>query len=162
MSQLDSYEGWHFASCQPHPVVEAYKGQAVVSWYGNIERQLIALVDKYRNNRQPEDAAKVEQFLITWRRNEISGSINRSTIEKLEAAAAQLAVDGWKSQTYFSSLRDQLRKLIASEEELPRLPDNGRPPRREAPTGMLGAQEKQPAEPLPAEVNPPGGTPPAA
>lgn len=169
---IDSYESWARVAVLPDPEVapinEAFRGQDIVVWYGGIERQLISLVDKYRNSKQFEDASKVEQYLITWRRHQITGSINRSSIESLESAAAQLAVDGWKSQNYFSALRDQLRKLVASEEELPRLPDDS--VANELPTGggrrrpstMFGGSEtKKPAPPegKPKETPALGGTP---
>ena len=159
---IDSFEAWHFISVTGDPVVplcEAFRGQDIVTWYGSIERQIQAMVDKYRNNKQFEDAAKAEQFLITWRRHQITGSINRGPIEALEAAAAQMAVDKWKSQNYFGALRDQLRKLVASEEELPRMPDasvaNMPPSGMPGPTGAFGGTELEPSASNPAGEAPP-------
>lgn len=98
---------------------EAYAGTDIVAWHGNIERQLIGMETDYRNLKNHAYADKIHTFLQTWRDNPITGSMNIETLEILMNSAAQNAVDPWKLSNYFSNLRDQLRKLIASQEELP-------------------------------------------
>jgi hypothetical protein len=101
-------------------LLESYSGTAIVAWHGRIERQLVNLLNDAEKTRNFTYADKVREFLKIWRGNEISGSINRETLETLKAASDVLSVDNWNLATYFSSLRDQLRVLIASEEQLPR------------------------------------------
>jgi hypothetical protein len=117
---FDDYESWgqfqHPTDCT---LLEAYSGVSAVSWYGSIERQLVGMEQTYKSARNEPYAVKIHTFLQTWRDNQITGSINRETIEVLEAATEQLAVDPWRLANYFSNLRDQLRKLIASMEEMP-------------------------------------------
>ena len=102
-------------------VVEAYAGTAIVQWAGNIERQLTRMLEENEASRNFVYADKIRTFLKTWRANEITGSLNRDSIQILSAATEQLAVDPWNHGNYFSNLRDQLRKLLASEEQLPRV-----------------------------------------
>jgi hypothetical protein len=101
-------------------LLEAYSGTSIVQWYGNIERQLSGLLDDAEKGRNWPYADKVREFLRVWRDNEITGSLNRETLDILKSASDMLAVDPWNLKNYFSNLRDQLRKLVASEEELPR------------------------------------------
>jgi hypothetical protein len=126
----------HF-SRDDNTLTEAFSGVAIVAWYGTIERQLEEMIDKSEANRNHPYANSLRQFLKTWRENEISGSINRETLDVLKSSAAQLAVSDWKYANYFSNLRDQLRKLVASEEELPR----EAPPERPKKGGRAGAPE---------------------
>ena len=108
---------------QAHPagyLPEAYTGTGIVQWYGNIERQLTRMLEENEASRNFVYADKLRQFIKTWRENEVTGSLNRDTLQILKTATEQLAVDSWNLANYFSNLRDQLRKLLASEEELPR------------------------------------------
>lgn len=101
-------------------LVELYAGTDIVGWYGTIERQLMGMLDDAEKGRNYPYADKIRKFLEVWRGNEITGSMNRETLEVLRAGTELLAVDSWNLSNYFSTLRDQLRKLIASEEQLPR------------------------------------------
>lgn len=101
-------------------LLEAYAGTAIVQWFGNIERQLGSMVDDAEKGKNWPYADKVREFLKIWRGNEITGSLNREEIDILKSASDILAVDSWSLKNFFSNLRDQLRKLIASEEQLPR------------------------------------------
>jgi len=101
-------------------LVEAFAGTAVVGWHGKIERQLVNLLNDAEKGRNYAYADKVREFLKIWRANEITGSINRETLEILKSAADILSVDQWNLSAYFGSLKDQLKVLIASEEQLPR------------------------------------------
>jgi hypothetical protein len=164
MRNISDYESWGCLSSEGPEVpdiLEAYKGTSIVSWYGNIERQIVKMIDKYDNTRNYVYADKLREFLKTWRENEITGSISRTQLVPLKAATAQLAVDKWKLDDYFSNLRDQVRKLIASEEELPRVDE---PPQRpmggRAPSSDFGAQ-KEPPEGQPPPQEPMGGPAPA-
>lgn len=161
MNNHRDYESLAF-SAQRHDrmtpcLLEAYRGVSVVSWYGNIERQLVDLFDEFKRNKNPDEAVKVEQFLQTWRAHKLSGSVNIEDVMALEAACAQVAVDKWKASNYFSHLRDQLRVLQASEEELPReeppetrMPRSGSgpsTPRRAAgPQSQFGPEGAKPKE----------------
>lgn len=101
-------------------IAEVYAGTDIVGWWGQIERQLVRMVDDAEKGRNWPYANKVRKYLDIWRDNEITGSMNRETIEVLKSGTEVLAVDSWNLANYFSTLRDQLRKLIASEEQLPR------------------------------------------
>lgn len=118
MRTLHSYDDMAVARVDYMP--EAYTGVAIVQWYGNIERQLTRMQEENEASRNFPYAEKLRQFIKTWRENEITGSLNRDTLLILKTACEQLAVDSWNLANYFSNLRDQLRKLLASEEELPR------------------------------------------
>ena len=154
-------------------LIETYQGTAIVQWHGKIERQLVNMLADAEKGRNFTYADKVREFLKIWRSNEITGSINRETLETLKSAADMLSVDTWNLASYFSSLRDQLRVLVASEEELPRGVDMnqndpfagmsgpgggaGAPPMAPA----FGPDEEPPKEGAPApgaegEVPPPG------
>ena len=119
MRTLHSYED--MAHRQGEYIPEAYAGTAIVQWYGNIERQLTRMLEENEAARNFVYADKIRTFLKTWREHEITGSLNRDSIEILKGATEQLAVDPWNHGNYFSNLRDQLRKLLASEEQLPRV-----------------------------------------
>lgn len=110
---------WEWAGWKAPPVCEAYQGQEIVAWHGRIERQLMDDIEEYEAARNPGYADKLRAFLQSWRQHQITGSINVETLDALLTAAEVLAVDPWKMQNYFSNLRDQLRKLKASVEELP-------------------------------------------
>ena len=144
------YHGDQFGQEERDLLIEAYSGVEIVSWYGTIERQLEEMIDKSEAQRNHPYADQVREYLKTWRANEISGSMNREVLETLKAAASQLAVTEWKYRNYFSNLRDQLRKLIASEEELPREPQQPQKPKGgrggapEAPMGDYGPTDEQP------------------
>lgn len=108
---------WHRARpC----LTETYSGKNIVKWHGKIEGQLKNLLDDAEKGRNYPYADKLREFLKIWRANEITGSINREVIETLKAAADMLSVDNWNLNSYFMNLRDELRVLLASEEELPR------------------------------------------
>lgn len=122
MSTFHDYESMgmvDFSRVNP-PLLESYSGTGIVQWYGNIERQLQNLLSDQEKAKNYPYTDKVRKFLEIWRANEITGSINREVLEIIKSAADVLAVDNWNLTNYFSNLRDQLRKLIASEEQLPR------------------------------------------
>jgi hypothetical protein len=101
-------------------LVELYAGTDIVGWYGQIERQLGRMLEDAEKGRNFPYADKIRKYLDIWRSNEITGSMNRETLEVLKSGSEVMAVDSWNLSDYFSTLRDQLRKLIASEEQLPR------------------------------------------
>lgn len=135
-------------------LLESYSGTAVVQWYGNIERQLHnMLIDQEKAKNYPY-TDKIRKFLEIWRANEITGSINREVLEIIKSAADVLAVDNWNLANYFSNLRDQLRKLIASEEQLPRGMDLNQ---NEPMAGGMGGRSAPPLSPsFGPEEEPPG------
>lgn len=123
MNSFHDYESlsWlDFSIRKPETLHEAFSGTAIVSWHGKIERQLVNLLADAEKGRNYTYADKLREFLKIWRANEITGSLNRETIEILKSAADMLSVDQWNMSDYFGSLKDQLRILIASEEQLPR------------------------------------------
>lgn len=101
-------------------ITEVYSGEGIVGWHGNIERQLDRMLTTYDAARNQPYTDKLSAFLKIWRNNPMSGSINVEDIEKLLGGTEVLAVDNWHLKNYFSNLRDQLRRLKASEEEMPR------------------------------------------
>ena len=163
-------------------LLEGWRGTQIVTWYGSIERQLVSLHRESQAAENKEAEAKIYAYLKIWREDELTGSINVESVRTLKAGADMLAVDQWNLGNYFSQLRDQLRRLTASLEELPaegfdataassfsprnapvRLeppstgePDLGLPPDPEQPADDTG--EAPPAEEPAPEENPPQPT----
>jgi hypothetical protein len=162
------------AQARKPALLEYYRGTDIVGWWGKIEKQIQKYVDEASEARNYTYADKLREFLKTWREHELTGSINIETVEALIAASAQVAVDPWIYRDYFSVLRDQLRRLKASVEELPmtdivppaeRAPGLGAPPSefggtREAPlpAGAEGAAEMPEAPGAVASGMIPAGT----
>ena len=122
MRNLFDYESVsQLGICSQVSLPEAFEGTKIVQWYGNIERQLTRMLEENEAARNFVYADKLRTFLKTWRENELNGSMNRETLMVLKAASEQHATDPWNLGNYFSNLRDQLRKLVASEEQLPRV-----------------------------------------
>ena len=142
---------------KPESLNEAFAGTAIVKWQGNIERQLVNLLGDAEKGRNYPYADKLREFLKIWRGNEITGSLNRETLEILKSASDILAVDQWDMSAYFSSLKDQLKVLIASEEQLPRgMEEPGNDPMAGGHGG--GGGGAPPMNPsFGAEDKPPGG-----
>lgn len=167
MNTYHDYEsfGVHNMAIRQPVLLEQYSGAAVVGWHGKIERQLVNLLDDAEKGRNFVYADKLREFLRIWRQNEITGSINRETLDTLKAASDVLSVDNWNLQSYFSSLRDQLRILVASEEELPRGMDmNQNEPSMGGPSMGGGAPpmspEFGPEKDMPGEPSAEGEPPP--
>lgn len=122
MNTIHDYESFIFLDFQARrpELLETYEGKSIVRWHGKIEGQLKNLLDDAEKGRNFPYADKLREFLKIWRGNEITGSINREVLDTLKAASDMLAVDSWDLSSYFRSLRDELRVLIASEEQLPR------------------------------------------
>ena len=116
---IRDYDSYQYLFEAPTRLEELYSGQEVVAWQGRIERQLIKHIEEYEAARNPGYADKLRSYLQIWRQHQLTGSLNIETIDALSAATEVLGVDPWKLQTYFSNLRDNLRRLKASVEELP-------------------------------------------
>jgi hypothetical protein len=149
---------WHEArSVKYPPVLEAVRGTQVVEWYGRIERQLVDMVNRFQTTRNFANKAKAQEYLQTWRQNELTGSVNVDTINTLLSAASQLAVDEWGDSNYFASLRDKLRMLKAGQEELPPIGDEGdqpsgpRPRSAASSVSPMGTSQDFGPEPEPGE-----------
>ena len=159
MNTFHDYESMGFLdlSTRRAELYEAFAGTAIVMWHGKIERQLVNLLSDAEKGRNFTYADKLREFLKIWRANEITGSINRETLEILKSAADILSVDQWNLSAYFGSLKDQLRVLIASEEQLPRGMEE---PGNEPFAGGGGGRGAPPMSPSfgPEEEPPPGGT----
>lgn len=122
MKTLHDYESWgrlNFNNRTPE-LLETFAGTEIVRWHGKIEGQLVGLLDDAEKGRNYPYADKLREFIKIWRANEITGSINRETLETLKAASDVLSVDNWNLGSYFRSLATQLKVLVASEEQLPR------------------------------------------
>jgi hypothetical protein len=157
MNSFHDYESMgylNFRLKKPY-ILEAYAGTEIVKWHGRIERQLVNLLTDAEKGRNYTYADKLREFLKIWRANEITGSINRETLEVLKAASDVLSVDTWDMAAYFGSLRDQLRVLIASEEQLPRSADMGNEPMAGGMGGGAGGPPMAPS--FGPEEAPPGG-----
>jgi hypothetical protein len=172
---IPDYESFAYFFEAPPRLDEMYSGQEVVAWQGRIERQLIKHIEEYEAARNPGYADKLRAFLQTWRQHQLTGSLNVETIDALLASCEVLGVDPWKLQTYFSNLRDNLRQLKASVEQLPvdaysAARGSGAPPFAEPPPPSGGAPAEEqpaggeaPAEETPAEGEPaPAAAPPPA
>jgi len=143
----------------PFPLIEAWSGVDLVEWHTLIERQLTDMVERYVKLKNNSYVDKLRQVLDVWRQNPIDGSINVETISVLQAATAQLAVDPWKLSTYFRAIETNLRRIIASEQELPRVAEE--PAGRAKPTPRYGGQKEAPAPTgAPAQGAPPTEAPP--
>ncbi len=158
MTMFHDYESMgylNFRLKQPQ-IMEAFTGTAIVAWHGKIEGQLVNLLNDAEKGRNYTYADKLREFLKIWRANEITGSINRETLEVLKSASDILSVDQWDMSAYFRSLRDALKVLIASEEQLPRgMEDTGNEPMAGGGGGGAGGPPMSPA--FGAEEEPPGG-----
>lgn len=172
MRTLHSHEDLStMAARQGNYLPEAFEGTAIVQWYNNIERQLTRMLEENEAARNFNYADQIRTFLKTWRENEITGSMNRETIQILKASAEQLSVQAWNLANYFSNLKTQLAKLVASEEQLPRVasePNNKMGgPGGGAPGGALpplspefGPEETPPGAAPGGGPEPAGGMPP--
>jgi len=158
MEPFHDYEshGWVDYNREQPVVLEAFRGTDVVAWHGNIERQLNGFLQDATKSRNWPYADKLREFLKIWRENSITGSLNRETLDTLKTPAEVLAVDNWTFGNYFSNLRDRLRMLIASEEELPRDLDMG----GEEP--LRGTSRGRGAPPLNPQFGPQDEMPPGA
>jgi hypothetical protein len=167
MNTFHDYESMGRVDFDRHKaaLLETYSGVDIIKWHGRITDQLVGMVEEAEKGRNFPYADKVREFLKTWRANEITGSINRETLEVLKAAADMLAVDNWNFRTYFSSLSTNLKVLIGSEEQLPRDVDMAQ---NEPLAGTGGAGRGAPPmsptfgpEGKPEDEIPPGGAPPS-
>lgn len=159
MRTLQSFEDWATVRDSSSYLPEAYDGTKIVQWYGNIERQLSRMLEENEASRNFVYADKLRTFLKTWRENEVNGSMNRETLLILKAACEQLAVEPWNLGNYFSNLRDQIRKLVASEEQLPRVATEPGD-KMGGPGGGAPGSSMPPLSPeFGPEGTPPGGTP---
>lgn len=165
MNTFHDYESMGCVDFTRHmpPLFETYSGVEIIKWHGRIADQLVKLLEEAEKGRNFVYADKIREFLKTWRANEITGSINRETLEILKAAADILGVDNWNLRSYFSSLATQLKVLIGSEEQLPRDVDlSQNEPLAGTGGGGRGAPPMSPAfgpQGKPEEA-PPGGMPP--
>jgi hypothetical protein len=146
------YLDWSIRRAEP--LNEAFAGTAIVQWHGKIEGQLVNLLTDAEKGRNYTYADKIREFLKIWRANEITGSINRETLEVLKSAADILSVDQWDMAAYFRSLKDALKVLIASEEQLPRGMEE---PGNEPMAGMGGGGGSPPMSPDFGPEEKPGG-----
>lgn len=115
-----SYEDWAAASViEPYDLLEAFAGASIVAWSTKIRYKLLKMADDQDKNRNAEYAQLIRNFLNTWQANQITGSINRDTLEILKAAAEPLSLMKWNQASYFQGLVGSLDELIADQEQLP-------------------------------------------
>ena len=124
-------------------VVEGWRGTDLVKWQSRLLMQMQDMVDKYSKVKNQEYVDKLQSIIKTWKDNQITGSVNVEDVKILQAAAGQLAADDWKLQKYFRNVETNLRAIIASEEELPRVPEENPGPSK--PTPRMGAMKEEPA-----------------
>jgi hypothetical protein len=79
-----------------------------------IEGQLQNLLGEAEKGRNFPYADKLRKFLEIWRSNEITGDVNRETLDALLGPCELLAVDSWDLSSYFMPLRDNIRVLITT------------------------------------------------
>ena len=158
MSTVHDYESQAMAGIRlSNCIAETFSGTAIVGWHGKIEGQLVTHIADAEKGRNFVYADKLREFLKIWRANEITGSINRETLETLKAASDMLAVDSWTLSSYFRSLSVHLKVLIASEEQLPRGADmNQNDPMAGGGGGGRGAPPMSPT--FGAQEEPPPGS----
>lgn len=140
----------------PRKIAEAFKGTAIVAWQGKIERQLQDMVSENTESRNHAYADKLRAYLELWRSNPLNGSINVETIDSLLSGAEVPAVDNWKYNNYFSNLRDKLRQLKASVEELPMsdtVPPDERGPSSSPPSSFGPTDEPPPPDQVNVNVD---------
>jgi hypothetical protein len=129
------------------PLLEAFRGVDVVRWHSQIERSLLDFIEKYEGARNSAYTDKLREYLKQWRGHRLDGSINRETVELLLAPTEILSVDNWSLDRFFMGVADGLRVLIASEEELPRMPtDNAKPPGKPGKAAADFGPEKSPGD----------------
>jgi hypothetical protein len=104
-------------------LLEAFSGTSIVAWQGRIERQLHDLINEYEEANNPVYVDKLRAILQHWKTNQLTGSVNVETIDSLVGPVELAAADSWKLQDYFSKLKDSLKVLHASLEELPPGPE---------------------------------------
>jgi len=171
VNTVHDYESLAYMGRPTHcPIWEAWRGTDIVRWFGQIERQLEDKLKEMEASRNFDYAGRIRKYLEIWRSNEITGSINRETLEVLKAPLEVMAIESWSQADYFGNLRDRLRTLIAAEEELPRGTemDTGGEPMggggaggRGAPplSPSFGPEDEAPGEPNPEEMGAEGGAP---
>lgn len=135
-----------FEASAKTPVLEAYRGKAVVRWHAQIKRAVMDFIKRYAAARNTEYVRKLEAFLSKWTDSELDGSINQETVRELLALVSQPAVDSWDLQSFFMEVETSLKELMAVEfVELPRIPDYQSPKTRKGAPREFGA-EKVPGE----------------
>ena len=152
---MNSYEDLAFLESLPDApacLYEAWRGTDLVKWQSRLLVQMEDLLAKYQKMRNHDYANKLAEILKVWKANELTGSINVEDVKILQAACGQLAVDDWKLQKYFRNIETNLRAIIASEEELPRTPEEN--PGPASPTPRSGAMKEEPAPEAAHEATP--------
>jgi hypothetical protein len=160
---IQSYENLGHVDFNRHRplLLEVYAGKDIAQWWGNILRQLQDMKSKAEEVNNDDYATQLSRFIRTWTENEITGSMNIEDIRTLKTAAEWAGELPWNFKNYFTTLANQLRKLVASTEELPMTPqvqggneNGGGGGAGPSPTAGLNP-EKDPAAPqFGAEENP--------
>lgn len=147
---------------------EAYRAADMVTWYGRIERQITDMLDAARDDNNVQSIDFLNTVRGKWLDHPIDANMNIEDLEALETAVSWPAKIEWQHKKYFSVLKDQLRRVLASTQELPTVPmDQGKGGKGqpggarasasvknfEAPSQQFG-QEEVPGE---GEAQPEGG-----
>jgi hypothetical protein len=149
---IQSYENLGFIDYNRYKplLLEVYAGKDIAQWWGNILRQLQDMKGKAEEVNNDDYASQLSRFIRTWTENEITGSMNIEDIRTLKTAAEWAGELPWNFKNYFMTLANQLRKLVASTEELPMTPQGSNEPdvsgAAPAPSAGLNA-DKNPAAP---------------
>lgn len=124
---ITAYEDFAWVRPVEPPLLEYYTGTTVVRWWGVIERQISDKISKYEAQRNQPYADKMRSFYKVWKEHELTGSINRETVDALRTASSVLGDDPWAEGNYFKNLTSSLSVLLASEEQLPRVEEPNEP-----------------------------------
>lgn len=125
---------------------EAYRAADMVTWYGRIERQIADMLDAARDDNNEQSIDFLRTIHGKWVDHPIDANMNIEDLEALETAVAWPAKLEWQHKNYFSVLKDQLRRVIASTQELPTVPGGGGKEDRGGPTASASASATPPEE----------------
>jgi len=131
-------------SVVPAELTEGWRGTDLVKWQSRLLTQMQDMIAKYTKLKNTEYVDKLSNVLKIWKDNPISGSVNVEDLKILQAATSQLASDDWKLQKYFRNIETNIRAIVASEEELPRMPDENAGPAK--PTPRFGGVKEKPED----------------
>ena len=123
---MKSYEDLGHIDYRRHrpSVLEAYNGADIVAWHDTIGRQIEAMAEEASEGNNVEYHRLLMKFLTEWETNEPTGSLNIEVIQLLQNAASWASQLPWNFKSYFASLNNQLKRLVASIQSLPTVPMN--------------------------------------
>ena len=110
---------------------EFYDGEDLTDWQERkIRIQLYNLARNFKE-KNADYAKSLERFIQVWEdpANKLDGNTNIEAVNALIGAAGLEAAREWPLQNFFMNLEASLRRIISSENKLPRMPmGNDKPP----------------------------------